>query len=366
VHERVSLTLSSGRVSVSAGEAPSIVDVTLSNRSQVVDQFDIAVSGGQPDWYDVTPNRVSLFPGETTTVRLALHPPRREDVLAGKYEIVVRAISRDATELASIAGLEMTIVPSGGFDLQLPKARDEGRSGRYRLHITSLSDAPLALTLEPSDPETALTFFFPAVRLDLAPYEERDIDFTLQPSKRRLKGDPRHYPFNIEATPQIADRARAAREAKKAQGEFIYRPRFQRWPWQGLPALVNVVVPSIAAVAALSAVLVASGAVGGKDTPPTPEPPNIAATLTARDVAASSTAAAVNAAASATAAAANAASSATAVAVTATAIATLSVTPTPAPMLTGTPTLAPTGTPTRTATPRPIIGIPIPSPIISP
>src|SRR5688500_5511969 len=94
MHERVSLSLSTGRVSLSAGEAPSIVDVILTNRSQVVDQFDIAVSGGQPDWYEVTPVRVSLFPGESTTARLSLHPPRREDVLAGKYEIVVRAISR--------------------------------------------------------------------------------------------------------------------------------------------------------------------------------------------------------------------------------------------------------------------------------
>ena len=363
MHERVSLSLSTGRVSLSAGEAPSVVDVTLSNGSQVVDQFDITVSGGQADWYDVTPNRVSLFPGESTTVRLNLHPPRREDVFAGKYEIIVRATSRDATELTSIAGLEMTIVPSGGFDLQLPKARDEGRSGRYRLHVTSLSDAPLALTLEPSDPETALTFFFPAVRLDLAPYEERDIDFTLQPNKRRLKGEPRPYPFTIEATPQIADRARAAREARKAQGEFIYRPRFQRWPWQGLPAIVNFVVPSIAAVAALSAVLVASGAVGGKDPVPTQEPPNIAATLTARDAANAATAAAANTAASATAAAANAASSATAAALTATAAATLSVTPTPTPRPSVTPTPVP---PTATPTPRPIIGIPIPSPVISP
>jgi hypothetical protein len=294
-------------------------------------------------------------------VRLSLHPPRREDVLAGKYQIEVRAISRDSAALASIAGLEMTIVPSGGFDLQLLKARDEGRMGRYRLQVTNLSDAPLALALAPSDPETALTFYFAAVHLDMAPYEERAIDFSLQPNRRRLKGDPRPYPFTIEATPQIADRARAAREAKKAPGEFIYRPRFQRWPWQGLPALVNIVVPSIAAVAALSAVLVASGAVGGKDPPVTPEPPNIAATLTARDQAAAATAAANSAAASATSAA-----SATAAAGTATAIATQSVTPTPTGTPTPTATPAPTGTPTRTPTPRPIIGIPIPSPVVSP
>jgi hypothetical protein len=338
MHERVSLVLSTGRVSLSAGDAPVTVDVVLTNRSQVVDQFDLQIVGGQPDWYSITPDRVSLFPGESTTSRLSLSPPRREDVLAGQYEIEVRATSRDDAGLASIAGLVLTIVPSGGFEIRLPKSRDEGRAGSYRLQVANLSDAPLSLLLAPNDPETALTFFFPAVQMQLAAYERRDIDFNLQPNRRRLKGEPRVYPFTIEATPQLTDRARSARDTQRTQGEFIYRPRFQRWPWQGLPALVNVLVPAVATVAALSAVLVASGAVGGRNTPPTPAPPDIGATLTARDVAASATASVAAAAAS-----------------TGTATAAKSVTPTPT--MTGTPT----PTPTRTSTPAATSPTPTPT-----
>ncbi|HEX5139672.1 MAG TPA: hypothetical protein VFX19_01885 [Dehalococcoidia bacterium] len=337
MQERVSLVLSTGRVSLSAGEEPSTVDVTLSNRSRVVDQFDLSLSGGQPDWYTITPDRVSLFPGESTTVKLTLHPPRREDVLAGRYELVVRATSRDDLGSASIAGIELTIVPSGGFELQLLKARDEGRRGVFRARISNLSDAPLTIALAAADPETALTFYFPQVQLQLAAYERQEIDFAVQPARRRLKGEPRAYPFSVEAAPQYPDRARAARDTQRAQGEFIYRPRFQRWPWQGLPALVNVVVPAVAAIAALSAVLVASGAVGGsKDPPTTPDIPNIAATLSARDAASAATVAAQQAQASATSAA-------------ATAVATMSVTPTPS----STPTITPTPPATPSATPKP-------------
>jgi hypothetical protein len=338
MHERVSMSLSTGRVSLTAGDAAVAVDVTLTNRSQVVDQFDVTASGGQPDWYDIVPNRVSLFPGESSTIRLSLHPPRRENVLAGRYEIVVQATSRDDAGLTSIAGLEMTILPSGGFGLQLTKARDEGRSGSYRAQLANLSDAPLTLSLAASDPETALTFFFPSVQVELAPYEQRDFNFGLQPNRRRLKGEPRLMPFTLEATPRHPDRTHAVQSTQRAQGEFVYRPRLQRWPWEGLPGLINIIVPAVAGLAALSAVLIASGAVGGRNSPP-PETPNIDATFTARDLAASATAGAANLAASATADA-------------ATAIATQSVTPTPTETPTETPT--PTATPeTPTETPEP-------------
>jgi hypothetical protein len=333
MQERVSLTLGTGRVSLTAGDAPSTVDVTLTNRSQIVDQFDVTIGGGQPDWYEVTPNRVSLFPGESTTVKLNLHPPRRENVLAGRYEITVQATSRDDSEVTSIAGLEMTIVPSGGFQLQLPKGRDEGRSGSFRLRLANLSDAPLVLALAASDPETALTFFFPAVQLQLAAYEQRDFDFAIQPNRRPIKGEPRLYRFNVEATPQYPDRVQAARDTQRIQGEFVYKPRLQRWPWERLPGLVNLLVPAVAGIAALSAVLVASGAIGGGNNTPPPETPNIDATFTARDLAASATTGAANVASSATAAA-------------ATAIATQSVTPTPTETPTETPTVSLTVTPT--------------------
>jgi hypothetical protein len=334
MQERVTLALGTGRVSLTAGDAPATVEVTLTNRSQIVDQFDVTLGGGQPDWYDVTPNRVSLFPGESTTVKLNLHPPRRENVLAGRYEITVQATSRDDSAVSSIAGLEMTIVPSGGFQLQLPKARDEGRSGSFRLRLANLSDAALVLGLAASDPETALTFFFPAVQLQLAPYEQQDFVFAIQPNRRPIKGDPRLYRFTVEATPQYPDRVQSARDTQRIQGEFVYKPRLQRWPWERLPGLVNLVVPAVAGVAALSAVLVASGAIGGsKNTPP--ETPNIDATFTARDLAASATTGAANVAASATAAA-------------ATAIATQSVTPTPTETPTETPTVSLTTTPTVT------------------
>lgn len=356
MQERISLAVSPGNISLAAGGQPVTVNVRLTNRSQVVDQFQISVTGGQLDWFDVTPDRVSLFPGESSSVTINVRPPRRENVTAGQYNLAVRATSRDDETFAATANLSLTITPSGGFRFALVKARDVGRAGSYSLRAENLSDAPLTLHLAASDPEATLTFYLPQVILELPPYDHRDLNFTVRPKRQPFTGEPVSYTFTVEAEPQYADRARAAQDTQRSPGEFIFRPRIRRWPWASLPKLVNFAVPVAAVGAALVAVLVAASA--GKDDNarnggnPTP---NFEATRAASDAAA--------------------AASATANARAQTATPTLTPTPTqtgtptptatsppgatntPAQTMTTTRTATPTitRTPTRTPTPRPII-----------
>jgi hypothetical protein len=357
VQERVVLSVSERSIAMQAGAQPVSVQVTLTNRSQVVDQYDLQVEGGEPDWYDISPDRVSLFPGESATARLTLHPPRRESVIAATYPLTVRASSRDVAAAAGSAALQLTIRPSGGFQLQLLRARVTGRSGSFGLHVANLSDAPLVLSLSAHDPEAALTFYFPDLDLELRPYEERDFVFSVRPNRRPLKGEPVAYPFTVEATPRYPDVARAAAEAQRVSGEFVFQPRLRHWPWEGVPKLVALLMPLAAVGAAVMAVLVASGAVGGRAADP--PPPDIAATLAARDQSASATAQA---------AAANATQSVTP---TPTATATLTATPTLTATATATATSRPTQTATATrtpapGTPRPPIGPTLVGPILQP
>lgn len=291
MQQRVELGASQSQVSMSAGGAPVSVTLTLANRSQVVDQYDLTVEGGQADWYELSPARVSLFPGESTRVTLLVHPPRRENVLAGSYNLAVRAISRDDSSVAAVASIGLIITPSGGFRLEMVKARDVGRQGSFSARAVNLSDAPLSLNLGAHDPETALVFYFPAITIDLAPYEERLVAFTVRAKKQPFTGEQVSYQFTIVGEPQLADRARAAQDAQRGQGEFVFRPRLKRWPWASLPRLVSFAIPATGAVAALAAVLVASGAVGGdKNGNGGNGGPDVEATIRARDAASSATA----------------------------------------------------------------------------
>ncbi len=263
MQERVTLALSQNRASLSAGGNPVDVGVTITNRSQVVDQFSIRVEGGQPDWFTVTPDHASLFPGESASATINVHPPRRENVIAGVYPLAVRATSRDDASVTAAAALELTITPSGGFRLQLPRARDTGRTGSYVLRVANLSDAPLTLNLSAWDPETALTFYFPVMALALGPYEQRDVAFSVQANKRPFTGELQTYSFSVEAEPQYPDRARAAQDTQRVQGEFVYQPRLRRWPWASLPRLVSFAVSVAAAGGTIAAALAFSGVIGG-------------------------------------------------------------------------------------------------------
>src|SRR5581483_7490980 len=109
VADQISISLSETRVGIAAGAPPVVIEITVANRQQVVDEFVLTVSGGQPDWYDLSRDKVPLFPGESAKVTLRLHPPQRWDVQAGDTTLTVTAQSRADAALYSQAGVVVSI-----------------------------------------------------------------------------------------------------------------------------------------------------------------------------------------------------------------------------------------------------------------
>jgi hypothetical protein len=292
---------------------------------------------------------VSLFPGETGKVTVNLHPPRRENVHSGDYQLVIRATSRDDPSATAAAAMIMRITPSGGFQFQMLKARDVGQEGSFSLRAANLSDAPLLVNLAAYDPETALVFYFPAPSLYLQPYEQQDMFFNVTSSRRPMKGEAISYPFTVEAEPQFDDPSRSAQATQRAQGEFVYQPRFRKYPWENAPKLVMMLVALAGAGAALVALLTMAGLLFAKDPPP--KEPGFADVLATRDEAARrATATQLSIVALTPTATATPTTTATPTQTT-----TPTLTPTPAPSATAAPTatVAPTRTNTPTRTPVP-------------
>ena len=220
MQERVTLSLAPTFVSLNAGGTPASVVVSLTNRSNVVDQFGVTVEGAGADWYDVTPDNVSLFPGETGKVTVNLHPPRRENVHSGDYQLVLRDTARDDPSATAAAAMIMRITPTGGFQFQLLKARDVGQEGAFSLRAANLSDAPLMVNLAAYDPETALTFYFPAPNLYLQPYEQQDMFFNVRSSRRPMKGEAIRTLFTVEADRKFDDPVEVGPGHAARQGEL--------------------------------------------------------------------------------------------------------------------------------------------------
>ena len=159
--DQVSITLSESRLSMTAGTPPVAVEITVANRQQVVDEFVISVAGGQPDWYDLSKDKVPLFPDESAKVILRLHPPQRWDVQAGETTLTVTAQSRADVSLSTTATLVVLISPTGGFQAELFRSEATGNEGVFILRLANQSNAPMSFAITGSDPAGALEFVIP-------------------------------------------------------------------------------------------------------------------------------------------------------------------------------------------------------------
>jgi len=264
--ERIGLTLEPQAAAMMAGGDPVAITVTVQNLSGVVDQFDIALLGVPPDWYELEPLVVSAFPGESAQATLRLKPPRREDVTAGDYPVTLTVTSRDQPTESSSATLTLVVRPSGGFELVLTKSKAVGRSGSFRAHLTNLSDGSVELLLRLSDPAAALVLRPREQNVTLAPYRERDVTFSARPKKRPLVGEGEIYPLTIEAIPKLPDPREAAGLTQVGQGEFVFKPWLRRWPWAPLPGWARLaLMAAVPALAGLVLLLALTNPLGGAD-----------------------------------------------------------------------------------------------------
>jgi hypothetical protein len=250
MQDRARIRLDPTRVSLLAGaDPPATVEVEVTNTSELVDQFDVSILGAPADWYDVKPDRLSLFPKEAGKARVFLHPPRRHDVHAGSFELTVSIRSRDLDAVAATGRISLQIEPSGGFEAQLVKAEDRSDSGSFVLRIANLSDGAITLEVAASDAAQRLAFELPFAVTSLQPYQ--DIDSIAFSARPRAGIDPppagAAIDFKVEVTPQFSDPARAAAARVTLAGRFTYEPSKHqddrasaRLPWRVALAVIPV------------------------------------------------------------------------------------------------------------------------------
>ena len=75
-------------------------EFTVRNPGNIIETYDLTLLGPAQAWVEITPDSVSLFPGEEETVTLELHPPMTHRVPAGTYAVGVMAQSQVRPEAA--------------------------------------------------------------------------------------------------------------------------------------------------------------------------------------------------------------------------------------------------------------------------
>lgn len=140
------MALSLTTLSIKPGESDTLT-VSVGNNGILTDQFRLSIDGLQQEWYNLAPDEITLYPGESGKISIMLHPPA--DAKSGTYpfSVTVRG-SIDATSTYTI-NASLTIPAP----IQIPTA------------------APVVVP-PPAAPPPASMQVFPIVRPDHAPAQQ--------------------------------------------------------------------------------------------------------------------------------------------------------------------------------------------------
>jgi hypothetical protein len=257
---------------------PMVLAVEVFNTTDVVDQFQLAAVGINPEWVSFNPPALSLFPSSAGTAEVTILVDSAYAYTAGRHMIGIRAQSSVNSRLSSVVEVAVDVAAAPGASLDLhPQSVHVGRAGAFLAVARNLGNAPLELDLRGGDPEGVLLFECTPDHLTIAPGDEAWSVIQVR-GKRPLIGMDAARPFSVLAVLPDPDA-----EPLTADGMLIQKP------W--LPAFAG----QIASLVLLGAILLGAYLVGTeltKDEPPpeaaaaaqeAPEPGALASTAVVLD-----------------------------------------------------------------------------------
>ena len=104
------VTLEPPTAAVEAG-ADAVVDLTIRNVGDVVEEYHVEVVGDPALWCVVEPSAIRLYPGTTGTVRLTFSPPRAAESAAGPHPYGVRVTALEDPAAVTVPEGILTVAP---------------------------------------------------------------------------------------------------------------------------------------------------------------------------------------------------------------------------------------------------------------
>lgn len=202
--------------------------LTVRNPGNIIETYDITLLGPAEAWAEITPNFVSLFPGEEDTVTLELHPPMTHRVPAGLYAVGVMAQSQVRPEAASTAELLVTVNPFYRFRCTSASTSFTIRTRATMLvQISNEGNSTVTYELKAIDPEGFMRVRAKESLVTLAPGESRWIDIFIKVAPKFIGSDFNTRSFNVSVTPirdEDLDLAILDEDSEEVIGSVLQRP----------------------------------------------------------------------------------------------------------------------------------------------
>ena len=233
----VLVTITPSMISVAPG-AQAAAEVRVRNKSNIVDQYEIQVTGEPAAWSVAEPGTLSLFPDKEGVATVRFAPPRSAGVAAGRkpFAIKVQSKASPAISARQEGVLEVAAIQDAGPSITPHTARG-GESATYRLLVQNKGNAPLQVTLDASDPDELLLFEFDRPTLALGRGEAANVQLLVRPRATFYDGPPQPHAFTVQLQ---ADGVAPMRADATLLQEAVARPVVVKRKFPLVPVLLGV------------------------------------------------------------------------------------------------------------------------------
>ncbi|MEU0523754.1 COG1470 family protein [Streptomyces niveus] len=226
----MSLTASLDESSVAAapGEETAL-PLQVLNSGRTVEEYRFEVVGACAAWSAVEPAVLSLYPGDSGTVSLMLRPPRDSTVLAGETPFGIRVVPTSQESATVVPEGRVTVLPFTETTAELvPRSSHGSRSGQHRLAVDNRGNTPVTVRLgaQPGTELARVVFAVPELRIE--PGRAEFGKLRVRPAKRMWRGTPVTHPFQVFATPRVAEDQEVL-EPVLLDGSYQQEPILPRW-----------------------------------------------------------------------------------------------------------------------------------------
>ncbi|MFF9592758.1 hypothetical protein ACF1FX_26660 [Streptomyces sp. NPDC014646] len=242
----MSLTASLDDSSVTAAPGEeTAVPLRILNSGSTVEEYRFEVVGACAAWSTVEPAALSLYPGDSRTVSLLLRPPRDSTVLAGETHFGIRVVPTSEQGRTVVPEGRVTVLPFTETTAELvPRGSNGAWRGRHQLAVDNRGNAPATVRLETRSGTDRARVSFGSDTLRIEPGRAEFGKVRVRPAKRMWRGAPITHPFQVVATPEVAEGQDPAAPVV-LDGSYQQDPILPRW----LPrALITAAVLLIALV----------------------------------------------------------------------------------------------------------------------
>lgn len=237
---RVNIRLDADTLTISPGQPPTAIKVTLLNTGSTVDWFTVTTEGVPPEWVQGPRQEIQLNPGMEQSVPLSVGVTRAPHYRAGDYPVTIRARSREKPNESGTTQALWTVLPFKEDQMRIEPRRVTGKGkASYTLTLRNDGNIPTRYALSGEDDEQSMDYRFGQNEVALEPGMETRIPLQVQ-ARRHWLGREQRQPFLIHSLPA------GSSAPLTATAEFVNKAVLPGWV---IPVVGAVAAASIAGVA---------------------------------------------------------------------------------------------------------------------